>query len=289
MDECHRIDVPQDLTSHLSLALSKVHAKGVLHRDISPSNLLATDSGDLVLIDFGLSSFLCGISCRDSLSPNMTTIITRHPNMLGRYGTEVDCYSAGVCALVYLAHKTYRPDPEFVETDILPYIQSARDKEEEICPERSKVVERLFAGICAPVQTLQPLTFKRVPGVPDLKDYATRELLVPTEHTHRDLVDPLVESTRIYVSFHQDCLSVRAKQLCASICDGRCKLWSTVSVCICIGLHGGISASVFSFFASYANTYESSFRASVADALCASLHDLRWMLPCTRRPQTNVV
>ena len=286
MDECHRIGVPQDLSGQLSVALSKVHAKGVLHRDISPSNLLATETGDLVFIDFGLSSFRCGHSCRDSLSPNMTTIITRHPNMLGRYDVEVDSFSAGVCALVYLGHTTYKADPEFFETDILPYIQRARKQEEQECPERSASLERLFSGAFE-VRPLNPLAFQRLPGVPDLKDYITRDPLKSNEHVHRDLVDPLVLSTKIYASFHEDCLAVRAKTLCAFICDGRCKLWSTVSVCLCLGLHGGISSSVFSFFASYANVYESILRTYVADALCLCIHDLRWMLPCTRQSSIN--
>lgn len=36
--------------------LSSVHARGVIHQDLKPQNIMKNNAGALVLIDFGLSS-----------------------------------------------------------------------------------------------------------------------------------------------------------------------------------------------------------------------------------------
>lgn len=43
------------LTTRLMTALGHVHAAGIMHRDLKPPNILVTGSGDVVLVDFGVS------------------------------------------------------------------------------------------------------------------------------------------------------------------------------------------------------------------------------------------
>ena len=43
------------ITKQIGQALSYLHSRGVLHLDLKPSNIMIKDSGDIVIIDFGLS------------------------------------------------------------------------------------------------------------------------------------------------------------------------------------------------------------------------------------------
>lgn len=49
-----------DILSDISVALKVVHSKGLLHRDISPENIMILKDGSVKLIDFGASRFFVG-------------------------------------------------------------------------------------------------------------------------------------------------------------------------------------------------------------------------------------
>lgn len=100
------LELEQALTlgANVARCLAQVHAAGILHRDITPANVLVAEDGRVWLIDFGVAVRLRpgaeGVSSTFGEGPTEGTLAYLSPEQTGRMNrvvdTRSDLYSLGV-------------------------------------------------------------------------------------------------------------------------------------------------------------------------------------------------
>lgn len=112
-------DVLIGLLMPVMRGLKAMHAKGIIHRDISPDNIMFTKKGQLKLTDFGSAKFYSG-------SERQKAVILKHgyaPEEQYRSHSEQGPYTDiyALCATIYtcITGKAPVPAPERVKQDTL--------------------------------------------------------------------------------------------------------------------------------------------------------------------------
>lgn len=151
------------LMSSVIHSLSEIHSKGLIHRDISPDNLILGTDNKLHLIDFGAS-------CKNTANTPGTVILKAGyapPEQYlsgGRIGAWVDVYA--LCATMYFALTGKSPSeaiqrleqdslaPLAVPDDLLPWQRAAIEKGLQLrSANRFHDMEELYYALTTPPDT----------------------------------------------------------------------------------------------------------------------------------------
>jgi hypothetical protein len=279
MELCYKMKRSVVCTNHIFAATRSVHAQGVIHRDIGPSNVMRTRNNKVLLIDFGLASFSCGRGCRTAMTSHVTTIITRAPELvtaassLLEYGKEIDVWSAGVTAMWYAGIVTFRGvlnTHAYTDNVLDVILKTATPEFQDVLQSRT-----------LPVAPLEDLDIVALP-VHLCKDELTLSCTDADEfrpcENHTDMSEVLLSAFKDYIFGHTKCVQERTRALCAQICDGRCLLINAVSFCIvvCINQH-------FSFrqpLVEWTNETTSGFLSLTSIGLMRAVRNLSWLTAC---------
>ncbi|XXY50636.1 protein kinase [Sorangium sp. So ce269] len=105
--ESLRLKDALEIIRRIAVALAYVHAQGVVHGDLKPSNVMVTPAGRLVLLDFGLAAPI-GTSSLTSTGMIAGTPSYMAPEVLrgDARGPAVDVFALGVVAYELLCGRT---------------------------------------------------------------------------------------------------------------------------------------------------------------------------------------
>lgn len=141
-----------DAALQLVSGISALHAAGKLHRDIKPTNVLVTDEGRAVLVDFGLCTDMRLVE--RARSPLVGTLLYMPPEQAwGKPLTPAaDWYALG--AVLYQAI-TGQP-PFDARGSALLFAKNVVPRIPDALPERARVIAELACALMSPEPSRRP-------------------------------------------------------------------------------------------------------------------------------------
>ena len=114
------------LIEQISKGMSDIHKHRIIHKDLKPQNIMLTKSGDIKIMDFGISeTFRSSKSRLKDTSKSGTPVYMSPEHLLGRdVGKESDIWSFGVMIYELLSGKQLYSGQSY--TDILTQIERNR-------------------------------------------------------------------------------------------------------------------------------------------------------------------
>lgn len=117
-------------------ALAALHDVGIIHKDLKPSNIMLTDSGDIAIIDFGISSVQASGSTVVVTSTGMTPEYSAPETFRKLFLEESDYYSFGITMYELFCGKT--PYTDMSAEEIAQYTAIQRIPLPENMPQQLK-------------------------------------------------------------------------------------------------------------------------------------------------------
>ncbi|MGE0785847.1 MAG: serine/threonine protein kinase [Sandaracinaceae bacterium] len=144
----------------IARALDFAHTRGatrppVIHRDISPSNVLVSRAGEVYLIDFGIARSLDAGASVSGVVRGKVPYMAPEYALSGRYDARTDLFSLGVLLFEALAQR--RPFDGRTDLDTLQRIQEGRRPSlVELAPDTPEALVRAVDTLLSPDPARRP-------------------------------------------------------------------------------------------------------------------------------------
>ena len=176
------VDETLQMVEPILTALSKVHAQDIIHRDISPDNIIITEDGKPWLIDFGAAREFAEDDIKSLsviLKPGYAP--EEQYRRRGVQGPWTDIYA--ICATMYRCISGKRPD------DVLERIME--DETDDLCKIAPSCPKRLSDVIMKGLSVRQK---DRYQSIEELKVDLEKAITEPLEVTEETELIPVVET-----------------------------------------------------------------------------------------------